>query len=370
MEAFRRQASKLREQVAKQQQAVLKQLGHLANDGDVVPDEAELQCHQLLQKLFNSTKNAKHFQRDLVRSFESFISISSKQMQIAIRLAEECCNYGNENQSFSSAIAKACLHFGTSHTSMEKERESLLNILGAEVCGPLRLSITGAPLEDARHLKQRYDRISQEVEAQAAEVVRRQYKLKDAGEASDSSIKLRNAEAKLYELRSSMMALGREATAAMSSVEAQQQQLTLQRLLTTVHAERSYHQNISAILEKLHSEMILEKQQNESRLESTAMIKDVYPLTCVDSHSNETDDLGTAAEKDTYFIAQVIHPFDAQAHGELNLAANDYVVVRQVSSNGWSEGECKGKAGWFPSAYIERRDKVPVSEVNEDDSPD
>ena len=31
-------------------------------------------------------------------------------------------------------------------------------------------------------------------------------------------------------------------------------------------------------------------------------------------------------------ILQVIHPFDAQANGELSLSIDDYVVVRQVSS--------------------------------------
>lgn len=30
------------------------------------------------------------------------------------------------------------------------------------------------------------------------------------------------------------------------------------------------------------------------------------------------------------FIMQVIHPFDAQANGELSLSVGDYVVVRQV----------------------------------------
>lgn len=40
-------------------------------------------------------------------------------------------------------------------------------------------------------------------------------------------------------------------------------------------------------------------------------------------------------------------------------------IVRrlQVSSNGWAEGECKGKAGWFPHGYIERRDRVLASKV-------
>ena len=31
-------------------------------------------------------------------------------------------------------------------------------------------------------------------------------------------------------------------------------------------------------------------------------------------------------------ILQVIHPFDAQANGELSLSIDDYVVVRQVLS--------------------------------------
>jgi hypothetical protein len=30
------------------------------------------------------------------------------------------------------------------------------------------------------------------------------------------------------------------------------------------------------------------------------------------------------------FFGQVIHPFDAQADGELSIAMGDYVVVRQV----------------------------------------
>lgn len=44
------------------------------------------------------------------------------------------------------------------------------------------------------------------------------------------------AEAKLAELTSAMMTLGKEAAAAMISVEAQQQRLTLQRLIAMVGA--------------------------------------------------------------------------------------------------------------------------------------
>lgn len=35
----------------------------------------------------------------------------------------------------------------------------------------------------------------------------------------------------------------------------------------------------------------------------------------------------------------------------------------QVSSTGWSEGESRGKAGWFPSAYVEKRHRIPTSNV-------
>ncbi|KAH7515036.1 hypothetical protein FEM48_Zijuj11G0153500 [Ziziphus jujuba var. spinosa] len=60
--------------------------------------------------------------------------------------------------------------------------------------------------------------------------------------------------------------------------------------------------------------------------------------------------------------------------GELSLSVDDYVVVRQnilhavvdinqVAPHGWSEGECNGKAGWFPSAYIEREEKAPTSKI-------
>jgi endophilin-A len=39
-------------------QAVLKHLGHFSNEGIIV-DEAELQCYQHLQNLYNSTRAAK-----------------------------------------------------------------------------------------------------------------------------------------------------------------------------------------------------------------------------------------------------------------------------------------------------------------------
>uniref|UniRef100_A0A2N9FN87 Uncharacterized protein n=1 Tax=Fagus sylvatica TaxID=28930 RepID=A0A2N9FN87_FAGSY len=233
MENIRRQASKLREQVAKQQQAVLRQLGHLNREGLMV-DEAELQCQQQLENLYNSTRAAKHFQRKIVHGIEAFVSMSSKQMEIVRKLAQDCCKYGDEKQSNNSPLARAAVHFGTSHHSMEEERETLLGILRDQVSEPLRAQITGAPLEDARHLTHRYDKLRQEVEAQAGEVLRRQLKSRDSSIAAESSMRLQNAEARLSELKSTMMALGKEATSAMLSVESQQQQKTFQKLLTMV----------------------------------------------------------------------------------------------------------------------------------------
>lgn len=42
-----------------------------------------------------------------------------------------------------------------------------------------------------------------------------------------------------------------------------------------------------------------------------------------------------------------------------------FFLLIQVTSSGWAEGECKGKAGWFPYDYIERRDRVLATKVIE-----
>lgn len=372
MEAIKKQATRLREQVAKQQQAVLKHLGHFSNEGIIV-DEAELQCYQHLQNLYNSTRAAKHFQKNIVRGAEGFVSISSKQMEILRKLADECCKYGAENQSENNYVARTVLQFGAAHNLMENEKEILLGVLNDQVSKPLRALITGAPLEDARHLTHRYDKLRQEVEAQAAEVLRRRSKTRDSEISAESCMKLQAAEARLTELKSTMMALGREAAAAMSSVENQQQEITAQRLFSMVDAERCYHQHVLTILDKLHAEMILEEQLNESALQSVTTQRDViFPPEPKNNTSNGSENHmhpnHKDAHKDALYIAKVIHPFDAQAEGELSLFIDDFVVVRQVAPTGWSEGECKGKAGWFPSAYIEKHETAPASKIMEESS--
>lgn len=52
---------------------------------------------------------------------------------LATKLANNCCRYGNENQSPDSSLARASLNFGTSHNMMEKERENLHEILDSQV---------------------------------------------------------------------------------------------------------------------------------------------------------------------------------------------------------------------------------------------
>ncbi|KAG8074385.1 hypothetical protein GUJ93_ZPchr0006g43297 [Zizania palustris] len=395
MEALRKQASKLREHVAKQQQAVLKQFSARYNQDPSLVDEAELECHQNLQRLYNSTRAAKHFQRNIVRGIEGFIAVSTKQMEIVKKLAEDCCRYGNDNQNFGFVLARASIEFGKSHCQMDKERENLLKFLGEQVFEPLREMIMSAPLEDARLLTYRYQRIRQDMESQIADVMRKQLKSKESSGNADNSVKLQHAESKLSELRTTLSALGREATAAMEAVEVHQQQVTFDRLLAMVDAERAYHQNAADILNKLHDEMVHAKHHDEPENHYGETPSEPKTAAHERSHSTSEDHILTKTGEPTrnetseptrnetskptrneeseptrngqevHYVGEVIHPFDAQADGELSILVGDYVVVRQVAPNGWSEGECKGKAGWFPSAYVEQRDKAPASKVIE-----
>ncbi|CAM6037960.1 unnamed protein product [Sphagnum compactum] len=372
MDAIRKQAKAFREQVAKQQQAVLKQFSGHGSQGDmVITDEAELLRHQQLERLYISTKAAKHYQREIVRGVEGLVSTGVKQLEVASKLADDCRKYATESPSTGGALARASLHFGTARTQMERERDNLHRSIGTQVADPLRAMVMGAPLEDARHLTQRYERLRQEAEAQAAEVGRRQFRNKEVGGNVDNTLKLQTAEQKMGELTSAMAVLGKEAAAAMTAVEAQQQRLTLQRLIAMVEAERSYHQRVAEILDQLQAQMVSERQRSESNSTpgGNAAASDMYmpPPSYEDVKSNggshnasEAAPVSKAAQKAMYFLAEVMHDFEAEDQGELSLTVGDYVVVRQVSPTGWSEGECKGKAGWFPSLYVERRQRIPA----------
>lgn len=71
---------------------------------------------------------------------------------------------------------------------------------------------------------------------QAVEVSRRQARVRESP-IPENVAKLHAAEAKMHELKANMAVLGKEASAALAAVEAQQQRLTFQRLVSMVYAE-------------------------------------------------------------------------------------------------------------------------------------
>ncbi|CAI0437834.1 unnamed protein product [Linum tenue] len=265
---------------------------------------------------------------------------------------------------------------------MEKERGNLLKALGTQVAEPLRAMVMGAPLEDARHLAQRYDRMRQETEAQewtslsssmtlllnarqAIEVSKRQARAREMPGQPEVTMKWEAAESKLQDLKANMDILGKEATSAMAAVEAQQQRLTLQRLISMVESERTYHQRVLQILDQLETEMISERQRIEAppppvenHMPPPPSYEEVNGVYASQTQNGSTDSMG-------YFLGEVMNPYNAETDVELALSVGDYVVVRKVTNNGWAEGECKGRAGWFPFAYIERRERVLASKIAE-----
>eukprot|EP00249_Psilotum_nudum_P015761 c25507_g1_i2 orf=382-1530(+) len=380
MDAFRKHATKFRDQVAKQQQAVLKQFssgGYGASQGNdtIVTDEVELQRHRQLEKLYISTKAGKQYQRDIVRGVESFIALGSRQSEFVTKISEECRKYASESPASGGTLAKACLHYGNARTQAEKERESLHKALCAQVAEPLKAMVNGAPLEDARLLAQRYDRLRQEAEAQAVELERRHVRSKEAANNADNAFKLQTAELRLQELSSSMAVLGKEAITAMSAVESQQQRLTLNRLIALVEAERTFHQHAGQILDQIEALMVSERQRSDASAPMQPKVFIVNKSVCDGIKLKEENmhmprSVGFSQTGRTnlivnMFLAEAIHPFEAEGEGELSLEIGDFVVVRQVSAMGWSEGECKGKAGWFPSAYVVQRRQVHADKLTE-----
>lgn len=369
MEAIRKQATKLREQVAKQQQAVLKQFAAVGLGGSdsIVTSEVELQQHQKLEKLYLSTRAGKHLQRDIVRGVEGYLITGSKQLEMDGKLADDSRKYGAENTCTSSCtLSRAALSYSVARGQIEKERGDLLNALSTQVAEPLRAMIMGAPLEHARHLAQQYDKMRQEAEAQAVEVSRRQAKLRESNGNPEISLRLEAAEAKLVELKSNMAILGKEATAAMAAVEGQQQRLTLQRLITMVEAEQNYHKKVLNILDQLEAEMLLERKRTEDNPRAAAAVANTMPSPpsydgVNDVFTSQTEAM--SAHDMEYFFGEVMHPYQAESDVELTLFVGDYIVVRKVAKNGWAEGECQGKAGWFPFGCVERRDQVLASKV-------
>ncbi|OIW00531.1 hypothetical protein TanjilG_24261 [Lupinus angustifolius] len=345
MDALRKQATKFREQVSKQQQlqAVIKQFsssGYEKSDV-VVIDEVEMQRHQQLEKLYRATRTGKDFQKEIVKAAETFTAIGYRHIEAGTKLSEDCCKYGAEN-SIDNILAKAASVYGDARKHVEKEQEELNQLLSSQVLDPLRSMITSAPLEDARHLAQRYSRMRQEAETQREEIARRQARVRESPTAEQVA-KLHAAEAKMQELKLNMAILGKEAAAALAATDAQQQRLTFQRLVAMVEGEKTFHLRVAAILGEIEAEIVSDRQKKES----------APPVVTSETGSGKT----------MYFLAEAMHPYSAESEKELNFSKGDFIVVRKVNAMGWSEGECNGRAGWFPSAYVEKRQRIPTSNM-------
>ncbi|KAF2282799.1 hypothetical protein GH714_043090 [Hevea brasiliensis] len=313
--------------------AVIKQFSGTGYESSAVMviDEVEMQRHQQLEKLYRLTRSGKDFQKDIVKAAETFTAIGYKHIEAGIKLSEDCCRYGTENAN-DNMLAKAVAIYGDARKHVEKEREDLNRLLSSQILDPLRAMITGAPLEDARHLAQRYSRMRQEAETQAAEVSRRQARVKEMP-IPENVAKLHAAEAKMQELKANMAVLGKEAAAALAAVEAQQQRLTFQRLVAMVEGEKNYHLRIAAILSEVEAEMVSEKQRKESA--PPVISSPVIPSENV-------------SEKTMYFLAEATHPFIAETEKELSLEVGDYVVVRKVSPTDGQKENVKENVGGSP----------------------
>lgn len=68
---------------------------------------------------------------------------------------------------------------------------------------------------------------------QREEIARRKIRVRES-QTAEHVAKLHAAEAKMQELKANMAVLGKEASAALAAVEAQQQRLTFQRLVAMV----------------------------------------------------------------------------------------------------------------------------------------
>ncbi|XP_042452802.1 SH3 domain-containing protein 3-like isoform X2 [Zingiber officinale] len=135
MDALRRQASKLREQVSKQQQAVIKQFstsGYGSSDVMVI-DEIELQRHQQLEKLYKSTRETRDFQKDTVKAAEAYVTIGHRHIEIGLKLSEDCYRYGGENHATDAILAKAAALYGGAIRNVEKELEDFSSFLTSQV---------------------------------------------------------------------------------------------------------------------------------------------------------------------------------------------------------------------------------------------
>jgi len=99
-----------------------------------------------------------------MRGVEWMVSTSTKQLEVATKLAEECKKYGMEGSGVGNLLTKATTQYGAARSQMERKRENMNRIFGTQVADPLRAMVIGAFLEDARQLTNRYKAPRQDTE--------------------------------------------------------------------------------------------------------------------------------------------------------------------------------------------------------------
>ncbi|KAA3484716.1 patatin-like protein 2 isoform X2 [Gossypium australe] len=93
---------------------------------------------------------------------------------------------------------------------------------------------------------------------QAADVLRCRSKTREVDISAESYMKLKQAEVRLADLKSSMMVLGGEAFAAMLSAEDQQQKITFQLLLAMYPAHKAAKWGVLGWLTSEHSSPLID----------------------------------------------------------------------------------------------------------------
>ncbi|PWA47592.1 SH3 domain-containing protein 2 [Artemisia annua] len=139
------------------------------------------------------------------------------------------------------------------------------------------------------------------------------------------------AETKLQDMKSNMATLGKEDALAMAAVAAQQQQMTLQRLISM----------IELITKRLFRFLIILQESSPP----PSFYEEVNNVP-TDPIQNGTDD-GV-----DYVLGEAIFSYFAESDVELNISTG-VQLLNFVSNNGRAEGKCKRKADCSFSAKDE-----------------
>ncbi len=75
-----------------------------------------------------STRASKHFQRNVTRGVEGMVSTSTKQLELATKLVEECKKYRMEGPGVGSLLTRAAMQYGAARSQMERERDNMNRI--------------------------------------------------------------------------------------------------------------------------------------------------------------------------------------------------------------------------------------------------